>query len=95
MLSQYPQHCSTVYVLRSDLSELIGYDLFELRDGYIDPDVDESTEAFVDQRISSGVEKVMLWNCAHLWPPGEEWIGDVLYEIVVGVRDISDLPYKS
>lgn len=64
--TQYPKQCSAVYVLRSDLPELIGYDLLKLEDGYIDPDVDESTKAFVDQRISSGTEKVMLWNSVAL-----------------------------
>jgi len=64
--TQYPKQCSAVYVLCSDLPELIGYDLLKLEDGYIDPDVDESTKAFVDQRISSGAEKVMLWNSVAL-----------------------------
>jgi len=53
-------------VLRSDLPKSIGYDLLKLEDGYIDPDVDESTKAFVDQRNSSGAEKVMLWNSVAL-----------------------------
>ena len=94
MLSQYPKQCSTVYVLCSDLLELIDYNLLKLEDGYIDPDVDESTKAFVDRRFSFGAEKVTSRNCAQLWLPGEEWTGDVLYEIMRGIRNTSSLPHK-
>jgi len=80
-----------VYVLYSDLLKLIDYNLFKSEDGYIDPDVDESTKAFVDQRISSGAEKVTSRNCAQLWLPGEEWTGDVLYEIMRGMCNTSSM----
>ncbi|KAF8802085.1 hypothetical protein BYT27DRAFT_7113209 [Phlegmacium glaucopus] len=97
MLS-YPRYCSTRANLESDLSELIGYHLLGLENGYVDPDDDETWEGLeICRRITDAVLSVRQWSWDWEWREGEEWIGDALAGVVgaSGGNDIEYLPYKS
>jgi hypothetical protein len=96
MISQTPRYCSTATKLRSDLSELIGYDLLELHNGYVDPaEVGELEREAISASFACGQQKVLQWSRDRAWRAGEEWIGDVLHAIVAGRGDIEQLPWKT
>jgi len=66
-------------VLDSDLSELIGYHLLGLEDGYVDLNDDELWEKLqINDRIQRAVITIHGWS----WRPGEEWFADALCPIV-------------
>ena len=97
MLS-YPRYCSTRTNLESDLSELIGYHLLGLENGYVDPDDDESWQSLeISRRITEAVLSVRQWALDREWRKGEDWIGDALAGVIdaSGGNDIEYLPYKS
>ena len=89
MLLSYPKNCATTKVLRSNLSELIGYDLLELEDGYLDTNDDEAVVAIgLAQRLVDATQVVLQWGIDGVWRPGEEWIGDALGAVVAGTGSI-------
>lgn len=78
-------------VLRSDLSELIGYDLLELAEGYID---DEDWEAMeVDKRLTWAAQIVRGWG-PQAWRKGEDWMADALAAVAGGSGSIEYLPHS-
>jgi hypothetical protein len=94
MILQYDRFHPTMYELRSQLSELIGYHLLGLSDGYMDGDDDEEWERWdVDRRISDAVHLVRSWGVDQVWRDGEEWMGNALAE-VVRTGKIENLPHK-
>ncbi len=89
----YGSFDATTKVLRSDLSELIGYDLLRLDDGYVDPNDDVEWEVKgVDERLVQAAVRVREWG--DVWRRGEEWIGDALGAVVEGTGCIEHLPHK-
>ncbi|KAJ7709222.1 hypothetical protein B0H16DRAFT_1822099 [Mycena metata] len=94
MMLQYDEFDPTTGVLQSQLSELIGYHLFELSDGYIDTGDDEECARWdVDRRVSDAVCVVLAWGVDEVWRDGEEWMGDALAE-VVRTGHTEHLPHK-
>lgn len=95
LLLSYPQYCATTTVLRSDLSELIGYDILGLEDGYLDPNDEEALVAIgLEQRLAHAAQVVLRWGTDGVWRPGEEWIGHALGAVVAGTGSIEYLPCK-
>jgi len=91
LMSKYPPHCATMTVLRSDLSELIGYNLLQLEGGYVDSEDDEEwNEKGIDVRLWQASRTVRTWK----WRDGEEWMGDALSAIVAGRGSIENLPHR-
>ncbi|GBE90121.1 hypothetical protein SCP_1801450 [Sparassis crispa] len=89
MMQRYPRWSSTRSTLETHLSELIGYNLYDLQDGYVDVDDEESCQALeVDRRVEDAVEIVRGWNHTGVWRVGEEWMGDALAAVVKGPGDI-------
>ncbi|KIL59862.1 hypothetical protein M378DRAFT_168737 [Amanita muscaria Koide BX008] len=85
LLLSYPQYCATTMALQSDLSELIGYDLLGLEDGYLDPNDEEALVAKgLEQRLAHATQVVLQWGIDGVWRPGEEWIGDALGTVIGG-----------
>lgn len=83
MMLRYTRFNGTMYELQSDLSELIGYHLLKMENGYIDVDDDGEWEKWqVERRISDAVHLVRSWGVDSVWREGEDWIGDALAEIV-------------
>ena len=84
-MSSYLRYCSTRTNLESDLSELIGYYLLGLENGYVDPDDDGALKVvltsgvFNEQLLARGV--VMLLQISQL----ED--GDALRIILLEVPD--------
>lgn len=73
LLLSYPKNCATTKVLRSNLSELIGYDLLELEDGYMDTNDDEAVVAIgLAQRLVDATQDALQWGTDGVWRPGEE-----------------------
>jgi hypothetical protein len=96
LLLSYPKNCATTKVLRSNLSELIGYDLLGLEDGYLDTNDDEAVVAIgLEQRLADATQAVLQWGTDCVWRSGEEWIGDALDTVVAGTGSIEYLPCKS
>ena len=94
MMLRYPRHCPTRRTLEADLSELIGYHLYRLEDGYVDVDDEELCEALeVDRRIADAVQIVKAWGWECRWREGEEWMGDALARVVQGSAEIDWLPW--
>lgn len=92
----YPGHCATTTVLQSDLSELIGYDLLGIEDGYLDPNDEEALAAMgLDQRLAHGAQIILQWGDDGVWRQGEDWIGDALRAVVAGTGSIEYLPCKA
>jgi hypothetical protein len=78
--------------------ELIGYDLLELHNGYVDPaEVGELEREAISASFACacGQQKVLQWSRDRAWHAGEEWISDVLHAIVAGRGDIEQLPWKT
>lgn len=95
MISHCPQHSRIRTSLQSELSELIGYNLLHLEDGFVGQDDDGAWQDLgINERITNAVNLVRQWTCAGEWREDEEWIGDALVALVQGC-DISCLPYTS
>ncbi|KAJ6551536.1 hypothetical protein B0H19DRAFT_1158068 [Mycena capillaripes] len=80
-----------MYELLSQLSELIGYHLLGLSNGYIDSEDEERWN--VSGRMSDAAHLVKSWDVDQVWRDGEEWMGDALAEVVRTGR-IEDLPQQ-
>jgi len=78
-------------VLRSDLSELIDYDLLELADGYVDDKEWEAKE--VDKRLTHAPQIVKGWG-PQAWRKGEDWMADALAAVAAGSGSIEYLPHR-
>jgi len=92
LMSEYHPDCATMTSLRSDLSELTGYDLLELEGGYVDPEDDEEWDALgISERLWTASLIVKSWR---QWHEGEEWMGDALTAVVLGLGRIENLPYS-
>jgi hypothetical protein len=88
----YPRYCSTWRVLNSDLSELIGYNLYDLQIGYVDIDDEElCQELEVDWRVD--VDALQTVKGDGKRRDGEEWMGDALAAVVKGWGEIDYLPW--
>ncbi|KAF4613878.1 hypothetical protein D9613_007534 [Agrocybe pediades] len=95
MIVRCPQYSRIRTSLQSELSELIGYHLLRLEDGYVNPEDEETCEDVgIDRRIATAVSLVRQWSCEREWRKDEEWIGDALVVIIEGC-DIGCLPYTS
>lgn len=95
-MTAYPRWSPTRMTLESHLSELIGYNLYDLSDGYVDIDDEELCQSQeVDQRVEEAVQVVKEWACAGQWRQGEEWIGDALISIVSGAGKLEFLPWAT
>lgn len=96
MVSKYPRVCRMATLLHSDLSELIGYNLLDLQDGFVDMDeLSEEEKWEIHSKSELAAENVLSWNWEQCLRPGEWWIRDALYAIVRGSGSIEDLPCKS
>ncbi|KAJ7222315.1 hypothetical protein GGX14DRAFT_176097 [Mycena pura] len=91
MMLQYDRFDPVVVELSSQLSELIGYHLLGLKDGYIEEEDWERWE--VDRRIEDAVHVVRAWGMDQVWRDGEQWMGDALAEMVK-TGGIEHLPTK-
>jgi hypothetical protein len=90
----YPRFCPTRTVLQSNLSELIGYNLYDLQVGYVGIDDEELCTALeVDRRVDDALRIVQGWGCDLAWREGEEWMGDALAAVVKGWGQIKFLPW--
>ncbi|KAJ7180718.1 hypothetical protein C8R46DRAFT_985746 [Mycena filopes] len=92
LMLRYNESHPTMYELRSQVSELIGYHLLGMSDGYIQDD-EEWERRNVDGRISDAVHLVRSWGVDQVWRDGEEWMGDALAE-VIRTGHIENLPHK-
>ncbi|KZP34350.1 hypothetical protein FIBSPDRAFT_942488 [Athelia psychrophila] len=96
MMLRYPRCCPTRGTLETDLSELIGYHLYDLQDGYVNIDDEELCEALeVDRRVADAVQTVKSWGWDCKWRVGEDWMGDALALVVKGSADLDWLPWAS
>ncbi|OCH91387.1 hypothetical protein OBBRIDRAFT_728815 [Obba rivulosa] len=94
MMVSYPRWSPTRTVLGSDLSELIGYNLYDLQDGYVDADDEELCEELgIDHRVEEAVEMARQWGRAGEWRPEEEWMGDALAAVIGGQGNEEFLPW--
>jgi hypothetical protein len=90
----YPIYCATRSVLESNLSELIGYNLYDLQIGYVDlDDEDLCQELELDRRVDDALHVVKGWGWDGAWREEEEWMGDALAAIVAGRGEIEWLPW--
>ncbi|KAI0775014.1 hypothetical protein BD413DRAFT_603049 [Trametes elegans] len=95
MMRSYSKYAPTRIMLESDLSELIGYNLYGLEGGFVDVDDEELCEELaVDRRVEDAVSTVKEWRSAgQLGEDSEEWIADALVDIVAGKRTVEDVPW--
>jgi hypothetical protein len=90
----YPVYCATRSVLESNLSELIGYNLYDLQMGYVDlDDEDLCQELELDRRVDDALHVVKGWGWDGAWREEEEWMGDALAAVVAGRGEIEWLPW--
>ncbi|KAH9940638.1 hypothetical protein B0H21DRAFT_754562 [Amylocystis lapponica] len=91
-MQRYPRQCATRSTLNSELSELVGYHLLHLTDGFVSAEDDEQWEELgVDRRLTAAATEVRSWT----WEECEEWFGDALEAVVLGTGEIDYLPWKS
>ena len=93
MMSKYPRYSRTRTSLESDLSELIGYHLLGLEDGYVSPECWKDME--VERRVTDAISTIRQWGWDNEWRDNEEWIGDALVAVVDGHSRIDELPFSS
>ncbi|KAH8099762.1 hypothetical protein BXZ70DRAFT_941002 [Cristinia sonorae] len=92
MLHNCPPLGSTWTILQCELSELVGYHLLDLCDGFVDPgDEQEWKNKKVDEKIPSAVDIVQSWGENGRWKDGEGWIAEALVELV-RTGDLPPLP---
>ena len=92
---QYSEFSGTTGILKSDLSELIGYHLYGL-DSFVDTFDEELCASLeVDRRVADAVHCVRTWGVHGLWREDEEWIGDALAGVVGGTGKMDSLPCKT
>jgi hypothetical protein len=90
----YPLYCPTRSVLESNLSELIGYNLYDLQMGYVDlDDEDLCQELELDRRVDDALHVVKGWGWDGAWREEEEWMGDALSTVAAGCGEIEWLPW--
>jgi len=90
----YPVYCATRSVLESNLSELIGYNIYDLQMGYVDlDDEDLCQELELDWRADDALHVVKGWGWDGAWREEEEWMGDALAAVVAGRGEIEWLPW--
>ncbi|THH16508.1 hypothetical protein EW146_g4140 [Bondarzewia mesenterica] len=95
-MAAYPRWSPTRQTLESNLSELIGYHLYDLQEGYVDIDDEELCQTLeVDRRVKDAVQVVKSWGWAGKWREGEEWMGDAFAAVVEGTGEIEALPWAS
>ncbi|KAH9946611.1 hypothetical protein B0H21DRAFT_399582 [Amylocystis lapponica] len=91
-MHHYPRQCATRSTLNSELSELVGYHLLYLADGFVAAEDDAEWEGLgMDRRLTAAATQVRSW----IWEEGEEWYGDALEAVVLGTGEIDYLPWKS
>ncbi len=94
MMRSYPRYNPTRKTLESDLSELIGYNLYGLEDGYVDCDDEELCEKLeVDRRVEDAVRAVSAWRRDGELRDEDGWIAEALEDIVSGKGDIENVPW--
>ncbi|KAI0349715.1 hypothetical protein OH77DRAFT_1414481, partial [Trametes cingulata] len=94
MMRSYPRYDPTRITLESDLSELIGYNLYGLEGGYLDVDDEDLCEELeVDRRIEDAVHKVEMWRMTNQLGDDEGWIADDLADVVSGRQTVEDIPW--
>ncbi|EMD38754.1 hypothetical protein CERSUDRAFT_81550 [Gelatoporia subvermispora B] len=94
LMTSYSRWSPTRTMLASDLSELIGYNLYGLQEGYVDTDDEELCEELgVDDMVDTAVDIVKSWGCNEEWRPEEDWMGDALASIVSGKGNEEFLPW--
>ncbi|KAI0663748.1 hypothetical protein C8Q70DRAFT_906522 [Cubamyces menziesii] len=93
MMRSYTRYDATRITLESDLSELIGYNLYGF-DGYVDTDDEELCEDLqVDQRVEGAVRVVEEWRDTEQFREEERWIADALVLVVSGTWSVEDVPW--
>ncbi|EIW57701.1 uncharacterized protein TRAVEDRAFT_125965 [Trametes versicolor FP-101664 SS1] len=96
MMRSYPRYSPTRKTLESDLSELIGYNLYGLEDGFVDCDDEELCENLqVDRRVGDAIAVVRAWRQTSELRDEDNWIAETLEDIVSGRRDIEDVPWAA
>jgi len=92
MMLRYPRSSPTRRKLDSELSELIGYNLYGLEDGFVDTNNEEPCAALrLDERIADAVALVRRWGLEGCWREGEDWIVEALAAIVGGTEKMDHL----
>jgi len=81
-------------VLRSELSslvfyDLLGYDLTELKDFFVD-----GADLEGNERLEKAAWTIKSWGADCVWREGEEWIGDALGLFTGGEGKMESLPYS-
>jgi hypothetical protein len=95
LTSQYSPRDPTWINLLSEISQLIGYHLYELSQGSIDANDDKVWEELeMDKRLEKAYFIVISWGCDGEWREGEEWIGDALAANARGTADLRCLPRR-
>ncbi|THH15917.1 hypothetical protein EW146_g4641 [Bondarzewia mesenterica] len=95
-MAAYPRWSPTRQTLESNLSELIGYNLYDLQGGYVDIDDDDLCHLLeVDRRVKDAIQVVKGWGWAGKWRDGEEWMDDALVAVVAGTGEFEALPWAS
>jgi hypothetical protein len=94
LTSQYSPSDLMWINLLSEISQLIGYHLYELSGGFVDGNDDKLWEELeVDKRLEKAYFIVISWGCDGEWRKGEEWIGDVLAANTRGTANLRYLPH--
>lgn len=92
MVTRYSSYSSTGSVIKSDLSELVGYHLLELSGSYVNPDNTEILKT-MPGRIAKATRTVCEWICEGQWLDEEGWMADALAAITSEAGDIDHLPW--
>ncbi|KAL7279983.1 hypothetical protein ACG7TL_006394 [Trametes sanguinea] len=95
MMRSYNRYAPTRIALESQLSELIGYHLYGLEGGYVNPDDDDLCEELgVDQRVEAAAHIVEEWRTTDQLRDEDGWVADALADIVSGKRTVEDVPWS-
>jgi DNA topoisomerase VI subunit B len=94
---KYPRLCRVRTILASDLSELVDYHLYRVKEGYVTPEENPELwkELDMEGRMVDALKVIKQWTRNHEWREGEEWFGDALEAIVSEDGDIDYLPYSN
>ncbi|KAI0636215.1 hypothetical protein C8Q77DRAFT_1052473 [Trametes polyzona] len=94
LMRTYTRFDPTRVMLESDLSELIGYNLYGLEDGFVDTDDDELCEELeVDEKVEEATRAVRVWRYNNDLRDEDGWIADTLADVVAGKLTVEDIPF--
>ena len=93
VMAVYPEYCVERTVLCSELSELINHHLYGLDESTLDTEEEDFDNKYnMERRVMDAERTVRAWARNKEWRLEEDWIGEVMEDLVGGCAIYEALP---